>query len=96
VNKDGRLSAFDVRTGKPAYVAARVGLSGAYASPVAASGHLYLCGLDGSVVVVRAGDAPAKVSSSRLDGRIAATPAVAGDTLYVRTDKALYAFAGGK
>jgi outer membrane protein assembly factor BamB len=94
VTKEGRLSAFAVRTGKPVYVAARVGLTGAYASPVAANGHVYLCGVDGSVVVVRAGGGPEKVSSARLDGRIAATPAIAGNVLYVRTDKTLYAFAG--
>jgi outer membrane protein assembly factor BamB len=97
VNKDGRLSAFDVQTGKEVYVAEHVGLAGAYASPVASNGHVYLCGLDGSVIVVKAGgDLPEKVSSAQLDDRIAATPAVAGNTLYVRTDKALYAFAEGK
>lgn len=96
VDKDGRLSAFAVPTGKEVYVAARVGLSGAYASPVAANGHIYLCGLDGSVVVVRAGDAPQKVSSAKLDDRIAASPAVAGNVIYIRTNKTLYAFAEGK
>jgi outer membrane protein assembly factor BamB len=93
VTKDGRLSAFDVKTGKPVYVAEAVGLTGAYASPVAADGHVYLCGLDGAVVVVKAGDAPKRVSSAKLDDRIVATPAVAGNAIYIRTDKALYAFA---
>jgi outer membrane protein assembly factor BamB len=96
VNKSGRLSAFDVKTGKPLYVLEDVGLTEAYASPVAASGHIYLCGRDGSVVVVRAGDAPERVSSAQLDGRIAATPAVAGNTIYIRTERTLYAFARGK
>jgi outer membrane protein assembly factor BamB len=96
VTKEGRLSAFDVQTGKAVYVAEHVGLSGAYASPVAAHGHVYLCGLDGAVVVVKAGDVPERVSSAELGERIAATPAVAGNALYVRTDKTLYAFAEGK
>jgi hypothetical protein len=36
---------------------------------------------------------PEKVSSAKLEGRIAATPAVAGNTIYIRTSKTLYAFA---
>jgi hypothetical protein len=45
------------------------------------------------VVVRRSGRKVERVSSARLDDRIAATPAVAGNTIYVRTDKSLYAFA---
>lgn len=93
VNNQGRLSAFDVKTGKAAYLQEPVGLTGAYASPVAANGHVYLCGLDQSVIVVRAGDMLAKASSAKLDHRIAATPAIAGNTIYIRTNKTLYAFA---
>ena len=63
---------------------------GSYA---AANGHVYLCGLDGSVIVVRAGAVLEKVSSAKLDDRIAATPAIAGNTIYIRTNKTLYAFA---
>jgi outer membrane protein assembly factor BamB len=96
VNKDGRLSAFDVATGKAVYTGEHLGLSGAYASPVGAAGHVYLCGLDGSVVVVRAGAKFEKAGSAKFDDRIAATPAVVGDTLYVRSNKTLYAFAEGK
>src|SRR5262249_10466968 len=95
-NKDGRLSAFDVKTGKEVYVQEQVGLGGVYASPVAANGHIYLCGLDKSVIVVKAGNVPEKVSSAKLDDRTAATPAVAGNTIYIRTEKTLYAFAEGE
>ena len=63
------------------------------ASPVAANGHVYLCGLDGWVVVVRAGEKLQKVSSAKLDDRMVATPGIAGDTIYIRTNKTLYAFA---
>jgi hypothetical protein len=97
VDVQGRLSATDVRTGKPVYEGEVIGLKvGVYASPVAANGHVYVCGLDRSVVVVEAGDAPIKVSEAKLDDRIAATPAVAGGVLYVRTGKTLYAFAEKK
>ncbi len=61
VNKDGRLSAHEVKTGKEVYAARQVGLGNVFASPVAAAGHLYLCSLDESVIVVRAGKVPARV-----------------------------------
>jgi outer membrane protein assembly factor BamB len=95
VNKQGLLSAFEVKTGKAVY-AERTGLTGAYASPVAANGHIYLCGLDGTVLVAPAGDKLAPVCSTKLDDRIAATPAIADNSLYLRTNKNLYAFAEGK
>ena len=63
-------------------------------SPVAANGHVYLCSLNDSVIVVRAGKAPTKVSSAKLDDQIVATPAIAGNTICIRTSKSLYAFAG--
>jgi outer membrane protein assembly factor BamB len=96
VTKEGRLYAFEAKTGKEVYAGEQVGLAQTYSSPVAANGHLYLCGLNGAVVVVRAGGMPEVVSSAKLDGRIAATPAVAGNALYVRTNQTLYAFAEGK
>jgi hypothetical protein len=96
VSESGRLSAHKVQTGDKVYAGKQVGLGKVYASPVAAAGHVYLCGLNQSVIVLRAGDTPEKVSSAKLDDRIIATPAVAGNTLYVRTGKSLYAFAEGK
>lgn len=95
VNKEGRLSAFDVKTGKEAYVAEQVNLGEGHASPVAANGHLYLCGLNGKVVVVKAGADPARVSMTELDAPITASPAIVGHTLVIRTSKSLYAFAPG-
>jgi outer membrane protein assembly factor BamB len=92
MNNGAKLSAFDAKTGKEIYDNEAVGLGSIYASPVAANGRLYLCGLDKSVVVVKAGDSPDKLSSAKLDDRIAATPAIAGGTIYIRTAKSLYAF----
>jgi outer membrane protein assembly factor BamB len=94
VTEHGLLSSHDVKTGKPVQLTRRVRLGGkAFASPVAAGGHIYLCGTDGSVVVRKAGKETAPVSSAQLDDRIAATPAIAGNTIYIRTDRSLYAFA---
>jgi len=93
VNNQGRLSAFEVKSGKEVYALKQVGLNRAYASPVAANGHLYLCGVEKKVIVVKAGPVAEKVCAAELDDRIAASPAIADDTIYVRTDKSLYAFA---
>ncbi|MBA4067585.1 MAG: pyrrolo-quinoline quinone [Isosphaera sp.] len=93
--KDGpQVTCLEAATGKPVYEGERV-KAGAryYASPVAANGHLYLAALDGTVAVVAAGeDAPDVVHSVKLGEPVRATPAIAHDTLYVRSDKFLYAF----
>jgi len=100
ISATARLAAYDVKTGKAIYEDEPIGLgagfSSVYASPIAANGHIYLCGLDKSVIVIKAGDFPEKVSSTKLDDRIAATPAIADHTIYIRTGKTLYAFAEKK
>jgi outer membrane protein assembly factor BamB len=97
--KDGGLvSAFDTKTGKEIYVQERELASGKYyASPVAANGHIYFTALeDGRITVLKAGSAKPEVvaQNPKLGERVAATPAIADDTLYVRTAGHLYAFGG--
>ena len=99
--KDGGLvTAYDAKTGKDVYVQERAAAGGRYyASPVAANGHIYLATLDdGTITVLKAGaDKPeVVVQNPKLGEKVAATPAIADDTLYVRTDKHLYAFAAKK
>ena len=93
VNNQGRLSAFEMKTGKEVYSLRHVGLGAAYASPVAANGYVYLGGLNSKIIVVKAGPAMEKVCSGELDARVVASPAIAGNTIYVCTGKSLYAFA---
>ena len=96
--KDGGLvTAYDAKTGKDVYLHKRAAAHGRYyASPVAANGNIYFVTLDdGAVTVLKAGaDKPEVVAENTpLGERTAATPAIADDTLYVRTEKHLYAFA---
>jgi outer membrane protein assembly factor BamB len=99
--KDGGLvTADDEKTGKEVYVQQRVAAEGKYyASPVAANGHIYFTTLDdGTVTVLRAGAGKPEVVATNppLGERVAATPAIADDTLYIRTAGHLYAFATKK
>jgi outer membrane protein assembly factor BamB len=99
VKDGGIVTAYDAKTGDEVYVQERVAAPGRYyASPVAANGHLYFTALeDGAVTVLKAGTAkPVVVAKNKLGERTAATPAIADDTLYVRTEKHLYAFAETK
>ncbi len=95
--KDGGLvTAYDAKTGQEVYVQERAAAPGRYyASPVAANGHIYFIGLDdGAVTVIKAGGKKPEVAAkgAKLGERVAATPAIAGDTIYVRTAGHLYAF----
>ena len=99
--KDGGLvTAYDEKTGKDVYVQQRAAGAGKYyASPVAANGMIYFTQLaDGAITVLKAGaSAPEAVAKNPpLDERTAATPAIADDTLYVRTAGHLYAFSDKK
>ena len=99
--KDGGLvTAFDAKSGQPLYVQERVLPSGEYwASPVAANGYIYFVSLDdGAVTVLKAGTAKPEVvaQNPELGERIAATPAIADNSLYIRTDGHLYAFSEKK
>jgi outer membrane protein assembly factor BamB len=99
--KDGGLvTAYDAKTGKELYLQERVASQGKYyASPVAANGHIYFTALDdGAVTVLKAGaEKPTVVvKNPKLGERTAATPAIADDTIYIRTAGHLYAFAEKK
>jgi outer membrane protein assembly factor BamB len=99
--KDGGLvTAYDAKTGAEIYTQERAAASGRYyASPVAANGLIYFTSLDdGAVTVLKAGTKrPETVAKNpKLGERTAATPAIADDTLYIRTEKHLYAFAEKK
>jgi outer membrane protein assembly factor BamB len=99
--KDGGLvSAFEPKTGKEIYLQERAVAGGRYyASPVAANGHIYFTSYeDGQVTVIKAGeDMPeVVVKNPKLGERVGATPAIADDTIYIRTEKHLYAFSEKK
>ena len=94
VKDGGIVTALDAKTGDTAY-SERLGGPGEYhASPVAANGYIYFASLQGVMTVMKAGPGSGRVvtKTPRLDDKIAATPAIADNTLYVRTNAHLYAF----
>lgn len=93
IRDGGLLSCLDASTGKPFYVTKRIGADGQYyASPIAANGKVYLSSMLGMVSVAEAGDDLKVLANNDLGEAIAATPAVAGNCLYVRTAEHLWAF----
>jgi outer membrane protein assembly factor BamB len=99
--KDGGLvSAYDAKTGSEIYVQKRAAAAGSYyASPVAANGHIYLTSLNEGIVTVLKAEAPSPevvAENPPLGERIAATPAIADNALYIRTAENLYAFGAKK
>ena len=82
----GILSAYDAKTGARLY-RSRVSPSAAgfSASPVAASGRIYLASEDGDVFVVKAGRQFELLSSNPMGEICMATPAISGNMLIVRT-----------
>jgi len=100
IKDGGMVSAYDAKTGKDIYVQERVAAPGPYySSPVAANGHIYFTSLtDGTVTVLKAGTAKPEVvaKNPKLGERVSATPAIADNTLYMRTASKLYAFAEKK
>ncbi|MEN9572603.1 MAG: hypothetical protein RL514_458 [Verrucomicrobiota bacterium] len=94
VKDGGMASSFDAKTGKVFYQQERLNAASSfYASPVAADGRVYFTSLNGKVVVVEAGgDAPKVLHSVEFGERIAATPALVENVIYLRTTTALYAF----
>ena len=99
VKDGGIVTAYDMKTGNELYHE-RIAASGRYyASPVAANGHIYfLSQEDGGVTVLKAGSEKPEVVAKnvKLGEKTAATPAIADDTMYVRTERHLYAFAEKK
>jgi outer membrane protein assembly factor BamB len=89
--KSGLLSCVDAVTGKPHYLAQRLpGIDSTYASPIAAGGHVYLTGRNGTTVVIDDADELKIVATNSVDEIIGATPAPVDRQLFIRGERHLY------
>lgn len=68
-------------------------LQGMYASPVGAAGRVYLVGRNGVTQVIKKGRTFEVLATNALDERIDASPALAGDQIFLRGEKFLYCIA---
>ncbi len=89
VSDTGIATCHDAKTGAVHW---RERLDGEFsASPVFAGGNVYFCNQSGKTFVVKADREYSLVSENRLADMFMASPAVAGDELFLRTKTQLYA-----
>jgi outer membrane protein assembly factor BamB len=92
------LSRLDPETGKPYGEPLR--LDGIrdfiFASPVGAAGRIYITGRDGATVVLKHDRENATLAVNQLEDVFSASPALAGNELYLRGEKFLYCIAEAK
>ncbi len=68
-----------------------------FASLVAAGNRVYVTAHNGETVVIRSdSDSPSVVAVNRIGEKIVASPALAGESLFLRGDSSLYHFAEGR
>ena len=90
----GLLSVFDAKTGKPHYQLQRLdGVPEVFASPVGASGRVYVPGRDGTTLVIRHGEKFEVLAKNALDDGFDASPALVDNEMYLRGYKYLYSIA---
>lgn len=91
--RTGQLTCVDAKTGKAYFAASRVpGIKETYASPIAAGGHIYLTGRDGTIVVIEDSDKLKVLATNSMNEGVDATPAAVDNELFVRGAKHLFCF----
>lgn len=90
----GILTRVNARTGEDQPGSIRLpGIRDVYASPVAASGRVYVTSREGVTLVLKDGDQPEVLAQNRLDDTFNASPALAGNELFLRGERSLYCIA---
>ena len=88
INDKGILSCLDAKTGEEKY---RQRIGGSFAaSPLYAGDHIYLFDTQGRTTIFKPGDTYKLMKQNQLEGKFMASPAVAGQSLILRTETALY------
>jgi hypothetical protein len=91
VHDTGIMAVLDAETGKELYKARVGGVGHTFsASPIAIGNRLLFLDEEGTTVIVEPGAAYTEVRQNTLDEMSLASPAVAGDALFIRTESRLY------
>ena len=94
-DQSGLANCLDVKTGKQVWQERLRAGREHWASPIVADGKVYFSSKTGEIAVVAAAREFELLAKNRIDGTINASPAVAGDSLIVRSDTHLYRIAEG-
>ena len=94
VHDTGIMTVLDAKTGKQVYKV-RVGGGGQTfsASPIAAGARVFLLTEEGTTFVLESGAEYKEIARNDLNEMTLASPAVAGDAIYIRTESKLYKIA---
>jgi outer membrane protein assembly factor BamB len=85
------VACYEADTGKLNFVGERLEAGkDLYASPVGAAGRVYFAGRNGTTVVIRNADTLEILATNRLDDRFDASPAVAGNEIFLKGKKYVY------
>lgn len=94
VKEGGIVTKLDAASGELLQEERVPGFGNYFASPVAGDGRVYFASESGTVSVVAAERDWRVISSHDFHEKIYATPSLAGERLYLRTERALYCFHG--
>jgi outer membrane protein assembly factor BamB len=90
-SNNGILSCFNAKTGEAYYTGQRLeGMGNVFASPLAASDHIYIVGQKGTMYVIKHGQEFEVLAKNTLDDNFNASPVVIGKQLFLRGYKNLY------
>jgi outer membrane protein assembly factor BamB len=92
VMNGGTVTCLDARSGALVFQERLPARGPYYASLVAGDGKLYAASARGEISVFAAGDALKVLSTTDLGERMQATPALSADTVYLRTERRVWAF----
>ena len=93
-SNDAILTCLDAQSGEVLIGRTRMQkVLGVYASPVGAQDRVYFVGRNGSTIVLKKGPEYEELATNVLDEHIDASPALAGNQLFLRGEKHLYCLA---
>jgi hypothetical protein len=94
-SNNGILTVFDAKTGTVHYGPQRLeAVPNVFASPVGAAGRVYIPGREGDTLVLRHGTSFEVLGINSLDDGFDASPAIAGNEIFLRGNRFLYCISG--
>jgi outer membrane protein assembly factor BamB len=91
------ISCLDAASGEPSFEGEKLeGLSGVYASPVAAGDRVYVLGRNGVCTVLKEGTKLEVLATNKLDDKTDSTPALVGKDIFIRGHENLYCISAEK